>query len=276
MYFCRMNYAIRQYNHSTPVVKTGLTEFWLCRIQKGTVTVSFEQEKYKVLADSVFVVPEGAQFKVVSSSRDMQLEVLVFDEPLMNVVYSLLGAEADFGTLEMTFWSSKTLKEPFDRMLTADYDLLRVSIEQSDLIARSKMMTASLVHLLLSIYNASDRPESTIQSDNSKRSRQLLNRFFELVGESILSGQRNITFYADKLCISERYLFKVCKKETGKTPKDLINEFLIGQIKNALLTTEMTHQQIADQFNFPDQSAFGQFFKRQEGMSPSEWRQKYR
>ena len=271
-----MNYVIHQYDHSTPVVKTELTEFWLCRIQKGTVTVSFEQKKHKVFVDSVFIVPEGAQLKAVYYSRYMGMEVLVFDEPLMNVVYSLLGAEADFGTLGLAFWSSKTLKKPFDRMLTADYDLLRVSIEQSDLIARSKMMTATLVHLLLSIYNASDRPESTIQSDNSKRSRQLLNHFFELVGENILSGQRNITFYADKLCISERYLFKVCKKETGKTPKDLINEFLIGQIKNALLTTEMTHQQIADQFNFPDQSAFGQFFKRQEGMSPSEWRQKYR
>ena len=276
MYFCRMNYAVHQYNHSTPVVKTELTEFWLCRMQKGKLTVSFEQEKHKLLADSVFVVPEGAQFKVVSSSRDMRMEVLVFDEPLMNVVYSLLGAEADFGSLEMVFWSSETLKEPFDQMLTADYDLLRVSIEQSELVARNKMMTASLVHLLLTLYNASDCPEKPMQSDNSKRSRQLLNHFFELVGENILSGQRTITFYADKLCVSERYLFKVCKKETGKTPKDLINEFLIGQIKNALLTTEMTHQQIADQFNFPDQSAFGQFFKRQEGMSPSEWRQKYR
>lgn len=276
MYFCRMNYAIHQYDHSTPVVKTELTEFWLCRIQKGKITVSFEQRKHKLLADSVFVVPEGAQFKVVSSSRDMRMEVLVFDESLMNVVYSLLGAEADFGSLEMVFWSDKTIDEPFNRMLAADYDLLRVAIEQPDLVARNKMMTASLVHLLLSLYNASDSPEKPLQSDNSKRSRQLLNHFFELVGENILSGQRTITFYAEKLCVSERYLFKVCKNETGKTPKDLINEFLIGQIKNALLTTEMTHQQIADQFNFPDQSAFGQFFKRQEGMSPSEWRQKYK
>ena len=276
MYFCRMNYAIRQYNHSTPIVKTELTEFWLCHMQKGKITVSFEQEKYKVLADTVFVLPEGAQFKVVSSSRDMRMEVLVFDESLMNVVYSLLGAEADFGSLEMVFWSSETLKEPFNRMLAADYDLLRVAIEQPDLVARNKMMTATLVHLLLSLYNASDSPEKPLQSDNSKRSRLLLNHFFELLGENILSGQRNVSFYADKLCISERYLFKVCKKETGKTPKDLINEFLIGQIKNALLTTEKTHQQIADQFNFPDQSAFGQFFKRQEGMSPSEWRQRYR
>ena len=276
MYFCSMNYIVQQYDHATAIVKTELSEFWLCHVQHGTITVSFEQEKHKLLADTVFVVPEGIQFKVVSSSRNMRMEVLVFDEPLMNVVYALLGAEADFGSLEMAFWSDKTIDEPFNRMLAADYDLLRVAVEQPKLVARNKMITALLVHLLLTLYNASDRPENTTQKDNSKRSRQLLNHFFELVGENILSGQRNLPFYAEKLCVSERYLFKVCKKETGKTPKDLINEFLIGQIKNALLTTEMTHQQIADQFGFPDQSAFGQFFKRQEGMSPSEFRQRYR
>lgn len=271
-----MNYAIHQYDHSDEIVKTLLNEFWLCRVLKGNAKVLFEQEERKVLADTIFVVQEGAQFKVVSSSRDMQMEVLVFDEPLMNVVYALLGAEADFGTFEMAFWSDKTIDKPFNRMLAADYDLLRVAVEQPNLVARNKMITALLVHLLLTLYNASDRPENTTQKDNSKRSRQLLNHFFELVGENILSGRRNIPFYAEKLCVSERYLFKVCKKETGKTPKDLINEFLVGQIKNTLLTTEMTHQQIADQFNFPDQSAFGQFFKRQEGMSPSEFRQRYR
>ena len=276
MYFCRMNYILQQYDHATAIVKTELSEFWLCHVQHGTITVSFEQEKHKMLADTVFVVPEGAQFKVVSSSRNMRMEVFVFDEPLMNVVYALLGAEADFGSLEMAFWSNKMIDEPFNRMLAADYDLLRVAAEQPNLVARNKMITALLVHLLLTLYNASDRPENTTQKDNSKRSRQLLNHFFELVGENILSGQRNIPFYAERLCVSERYLFKVCKKETGKTPKDLINEFLVGQIKNALLTTEMTHQQIADQFDFPDQSAFGQFFKRQEGMSPSEFRQRYR
>ena len=276
MYFCSMNYIVQQYDHATAIVKTELSKFWLCHVQHGTITVSFEQEKHKLLADTVFVVPEGIQFKEVSSSRNMRMEVLVFDEPLMNVVYALLGAEADFGYLEMAFWSDKTIDKPFNRMLAADYDLLRVAVEQPNLVARNKMITALLVHLLLTLYNASDRPENTTQKDNSKRSRQLLNYFFELVGENILSGQRNIPFYAEKLCVSERYLFKVCKKETGKTPKDLINEFLVGQIKNALLTTEMTHQQIADQFGFPDQSAFGQFFKRQEGMSPSEFRQRYR
>jgi AraC-like DNA-binding protein len=271
-----MNYSICHYDHSSSIVKTVLVEFWLCRVKKGKLTVLFEQKKYKVLSDTVFVVPEGAQFKVTSSSRDMQMEVMAFTEPLMNVIYSLLGAEADFGTLETTFWSDKLLDAPFARGLVLDYESLRMAVEQSVLIAHNKIIMASLVHLLLILYNSAASSARISPKDNSKRSRQLLNHYFELVSENTLIGQRGISFYAEKLCVSERYLFKICKKETGKTPKELIHQFLIGQIKNALLTTEMTHQQIADQFGFPDQSAFGQFFKRQEGMSPSQFRQRYR
>ena len=276
LYFCRMNITIQQYHHGAELVKSNLNGFWLCRVLKGSIRVLFEQKTHKLAAGTVFAVQEGATFRVQSSTKNMVVEVIDLDESLMNVVYALLGAEADIGTLETVFWSDTTLDEPFGRMFAADYELLRMAVGQPDLIARHKMITASLVHLLLSIFNAVGEATTSSSGDNGKRSRQLLNHFFELVGENILSGQRTITFYADKLCVSERYLFKVCKKETGKTPKDLIHEFLIGQIKNALLTTEMTHQQIADQFNFPDQSAFGQFFKRMEGMSPSEWRQRYR
>lgn len=224
----------------------------------------------------MFAVHEGAAFRVQSSTRNMVVEVMAFDESLMNVVYALLGAEADIGTLETAFWNDTTLDEPFGRMFAADYELLRMAVGQSDLIARHKMITASLVHLLLTIFNAVGEATTSSSGDNGKRSRQLLNHFFELVGENTLLGQRSIAFYAEKLCISERYLFKICKKETGKTPKILVNEYIIGQIKNALLTSEMTLQQVADRFNFPDQSAFGKFFKRQEGMSPSELRKRYR
>ena len=270
------NYKILRYNHSSEIIKDNINEFWLCRMQNGSARVLFENEIHKVASDTVFVVQEGASFRVASSSRNMQLEVLVFNEQLMNVVYSLLGAEADFGSLETIFWANKELDEPFGKIMSMDYESLQTIIQQQPLVARHKMVVASLVHLLLALYNAADDTAKPLQYDNSKRPRMLLNHFFELVSENIMMGHKSVSFYAKKLCISERYLSKLCKAETGQTPKDLINQSLIGEIKNALLTSEMTHQQISDRFGFPDQSAFGQFFKRQEGISPSEFRRKYK
>lgn len=270
------NCDIFNYNHSSEIVKTDLYESWICRIEKGKAKVVFEHTEYKVATDTIFFVQEGASFKVLSSSRDMQMEVLVFKEALMNVVYSLCGAEADFGELETVFWTDKNIDEQYGRIMAMDYELLKVAVQNTNLIARNKMIMTSLVHLLITLYNAAGVSTETKQGDNSKRSRMLLNHFFELVSENVMMGQRDVSFYAKKLCISERYLSKLCKAETGKTPKILINQSLIGEIKNALLTTEMSHQQIADRFGFPDQSAFGQFFKRQEGISPSEFRKKYK
>lgn len=270
------NCAIFNYNHSSEIVKTDLYESWICHIEKGKAKVVFEQTEYKLATDTIFFVQEGASFKVLSSSRDMQMEVLVFKEALMNVVYSLCGAEADFGELETVFWTDKNIDEQYGRIMAMDYELLKVAVQNTNLIAHNKMIMTSLVHLLITLYNAAGVSTETKQSDNGKRSRMLLNHFFELVSENAMTGLRSISYYAEQLCVSTRYLFKICKKETGKTPKDFINETIIGEIKNALLTTEMSHQQIADRFGFPDQSAFGQFFKRQEGISPSEFRKMYK
>ena len=75
--------------------------------------------------------------------------------------------------------------------------------------------------------------------------------------------------------ITVRHLFKVCKGETGHTPKEILDDFVVGDIQHMLLTTELTFQQLADRFDFPDQSAFGQYFKRHTGLSPSKFRQTY-
>ncbi|MBP5369261.1 MAG: AraC family transcriptional regulator [Bacteroidales bacterium] len=69
--------------------------------------------------------------------------------------------------------------------------------------------------------------------------------------------------------------YKICKTEAHQTPKDIINEFLTGEIQNTLLTTDLSIQELTDRFFFPDPTAFGQFFKRQTGMSPGEFRKRF-
>ncbi len=85
-----------------------------------------------------------------------------------------------------------------------------------------------------------------------------------------------MSFCAPELHITPRYLFKICQENTGLTPKQLIDYQIIGNIKKLLLSTDWSIQQVADAMGFPDQASLGQFFKRNEGVSPLTFRKSFR
>lgn len=84
---------------------------------------------------------------------------------------------------------------------------------------------------------------------------------------------RDTGFYADKMCLTPKYLSKVIKAETGRTVSDWVEEYTVLEAKVMLRRTNMTVSQIADELNFPSQSFFGKYFKRLTGLSPKEYRQ---
>ena len=77
------------------------------------------------------------------------------------------------------------------------------------------------------------------------------------------------------LCISTQYLTDICTAITGKSAKKLIDEFVLLEIKVLLQNTEFPIQEISNRLNFPDQSYLGRYFKRQMGISPSAYREKF-
>lgn len=97
-------------------------------------------------------------------------------------------------------------------------------------------------------------------------------RFMELVQEHFRS-ERFINFYADKLCITPKYLSKLVKEKTGRSAGEWIESYVILEARTMLQSTDMTIQQIASALNFPNQSFFGKYFKRATGLSPKTCRQ---
>ena len=97
-------------------------------------------------------------------------------------------------------------------------------------------------------------------------------RFMTLVAENFKT-QRDIGFYADKLCVTSKYLSTMLKQETGMTALDWIERHVVLYAKSCLSSTSMTIQEISDDLDFPSQSVFGKYFKRVEGMSPKAYRQ---
>ena len=100
----------------------------------------------------------------------------------------------------------------------------------------------------------------------------LVERFIELVRENYRK-ERQIGFYADKLCITPKYLSKLVKENTGRSAGEWIENHVILDARAMLQSSDMTIQQIATSLNFPNQSFFGKYFKRATGLSPKQYRQ---
>ena len=139
---------------------------------------------------------------------------------------------------------------------------------------RNKIAKNHLQSFMLDIYDKCYRYFGKHKIEGGTRQDEIFKSFVSLVHEHCAS-QREVSFYADKLCISTKYLTGICKAVTGDSAKKIIDDFAILEIKVLLQSTELTVQEIADRLVFPDQSYLGRYFKRHEGMSPKEYQSKY-
>ena len=99
----------------------------------------------------------------------------------------------------------------------------------------------------------------------------LVDGFIKLVSEYHTS-HRNVGFYADKLCLTPKYLSRVVRDVTGRSAPEWIDAFVILEAKNLLKYSGLAIKEIVYKLSFPNQSVFYKFFKSRTGMTPSEYR----
>lgn len=99
------------------------------------------------------------------------------------------------------------------------------------------------------------------------------NKFMSLVTENYHKSH-DVSFYADKLCVSTRYLSQVTNDIVGVAPKQLISDYIIKEAKILLESTNYTMQEISIKLGFSSQSAFTLFFVKNEKETPSAYRLK--
>ena len=110
-------------------------------------------------------------------------------------------------------------------------------------------------------------------SDLQGRSSELYNELLDAIMEHHREAS-DVKFYADLLNVSSRYLAQVTRRISGKSPKAIIDDYLIHEIELQLKTTDNTVQEIAYRFGFSSQAHFTKFFKKLKGVSPTEFRKR--
>ena len=117
--------------------------------------------------------------------------------------------------------------------------------------------------------HSSDLPQQTI----SDRMLELYNQLMD----NIAANHRKtgeVRFYADALNVTPRYLAQITRRVAGRTPKQLIDDYIIKEVEANLIGTTQNIQEIAFSFGFSSQVQFNKFFKKMKGCAPGQYRKK--
>ena len=139
----------------------------------------------------------------------------------------------------------------------------------------NRQTVSSLVAAMMHLYDGAYRQHADKLQASQSREQTIFDRFIQLVNQHC-AEQHQISYYADRMCLTERYLGTVIRQASGTTAKEWIDRALIEHIKIELKHSEKSIAQISEEMSFPNPSFFSKYFKRLAGHTPLEYRQSNR
>ena len=117
-----------------------------------------------------------------------------------------------------------------------------------------------------------DHGNRPIPGNISARKLEIYNTLMDTIATEC-SARNNVEYYSGRLSITPRYLSQITKAISGRTPKELIDDYLIKEVETQLLSGELSLKQIASKYGFSSQAQLSKFVQKMCSCSPSEYKQ---
>jgi AraC-like DNA-binding protein len=256
---------------SSAAVKTGYNTAVLCR--RGKIQIELGNEKQINLRQGqILLVPTNKLVQPLMVSTDVSASVVFISDHLLK---SVLGGQIEIWNqamyLEQTHVIDGAWIEGFQMYANGIFNARESHQLQSEIIL-SVLRTLFLMICEELMNQMGANLDSAAMASHDK---VVFNNFLKLIASQKQKRQQ-VSFYASQLYITPKYLSAICKKVSGKTPLKWITESVMEDIYISLRETDMSIKQISQQLGFPNQSFFGQYFREQTGMTPADYRTKYR
>ena len=259
--------SIKQYGVLQPLLVQEKGEFLFCL--QGGVQIYINQQKYALSAGSVILVFPGQITLYKDATEDLELTVFAFSSQFRHEIFYSLPSDKVSFMREHNYSSFQG--EEWDAVRNHYLELLHRKSADDGNVYQRELIVYCCRMLFYEICNQSERLYRETKPNHLRW--RLKDRFIALVIESFRE-QRSVDYYADKLCVTGRHLSKTIQQTVGCTAKEWIDDYVILELKVTLHSTALSIQEIANQFNFPDQSYLGRYFKHHTGMSPTAYREK--
>ena len=235
----------------------------------GRATCRVEEKTVEIVKNDLFFCHPGQLIENTTASLDFKFCGLIMSPEYFDKIFLIGG----------TLWEAKLAlsinpvihlcgNEP-ERFINSHNFLRSKMIPPFG--PHHKEMTALLMQSLLYEFYDYIVPKIQFVPPSYTSGEVLFGKFVELV-KSQTPRQREVRYYADKLCITPKYLSAVCKQTANMTASAVINKFAIRYIKQLLRSSEKSIKEIASETGFENTSFFGKYVKRELGMSPMKYR----
>jgi len=239
----------------------------ICRKGKARLQVNYKDWQ---LYDGAVITVFPNDVVKLRVEETFQVEMLKYNPSLLR--------EASL-QLEQTVYSS--LREDRCRqdtpvvtnIINGMFALLKVYFDQSECTCISQLVLCQLKAFFIGFHEYLQRnPQYRPDEVKSYRVRELFNHFMMLL-ERDYKISRDVNYYAAQMNISSKYLTNIVNQVTGHTPKTIIDQYVILQIKMHLKRTTQSIKEMAWEFHFADVSFFCRYFKKHTGLTPQQIRE---
>ena len=151
-----------------------------------------------------------------------------------------------------------------------DFEMVESRLAQTGHHFRRDLLTASVQMLIIDFF---DFHSHLYGADNiPQQSATIMSRFLNMLENGTYREHREVNWYADKLCVTPKYLSEVSRKVSGYAANYWINRYTVLDISRLLRDKSLTFVRISDMFGFSSPAYFSRYVQQHLGVSPTEYR----
>ena len=239
----------------------------LCTAGEGSFV--FNGKCYHIVKNDLVVMPNPTRAKHIAAAPGMQVEWFAADNKFLGGLlpsnnYSIGGSIS---------LNQNPIIKVDDRqasIMLEDFHRLRDRLNDRHLLFYREMMESLCLTMIYDIFELHARREAT--DTNSDRTAYIVRQLTDMLSTGVSRTERDVSYYAERLNVSTKYLSATVKRVTGHSVSSFIDRATVPILKKYLNDERLSLTQIADRMNFTSLSYFSRYCTKHLGQSPSDYR----
>ena len=240
----------------------------LCTAGEGSFV--FNERCYHIVKNDLVVIPIPNRVRNLAAHADMEVEWFAADYKfLQNLLPS--NNYSIGGSISLNQDPVITLTDEQAHHLLDDFHRLRERLKDHHLQFYDELMGSLCLTMMYDIFEAHAQRDAT--DTHTDRTAFIVKQLMALLSTGVSSTERDVSYYAQRLNVSPKYLSATIKRVTGHSVTSYIDRHTVPILKSYLDDDRLSLTQIADRMNFSSLSYFSRYCTKHLGQSPSSYRQ---